>query len=443
MLNRLLRLEDFILREIGNFDKYFYYIMSGKGSTGEIRMILKFKVAVNYKALLSAANEALNLFPEFAVRPVLKGNKLFYEENHNPVALLPLGSYDFGTSDMNGYLFCIQADRSKEREIQFSAYHGLSDFSGLYRFFKTIICRYAIHAKGLPDDYFNSVIRSKAPDKSEWETEENLKPYEIFAKQYTVPPYRPEISGEVFHMEETLSLDFTAARRIKITVSKSKFLSAAKKYNTNFVPYFLYIASNAVRDAFNTDKNILVVLPADMKSVFKIDCITNFTCSLLLPSTLAEHKAPVEEQCRRFRKMIELQKQPENCARLLYDKVQKQNDIFSSPESIISKSREIISKIPETAKLLSMPVSYPGSIDMPEGADDLFEDIIVTSATSLLIDGQSYRDKFSIISTQCYNSDKIAKAICNRLSSEGLESTITDIGPIEHNIMNLEKLKRV
>ena len=407
-------------------------------------MILKFKTSVNHKALLSAANEALNLFAEFAVRPVLKGNKLFYEENHNPVALLPSGSYDFGTSDMNGYLFCIQADRSKEREIEFSAYHGLSDFSGLYRFFKTIICRYAVHVKGLPDDYFNSVIRSKAPDRSEWETKENLTPYEIFAKKDTVPPYRPEISGEVFHMpEENLSLDITAARRIKITLSKSQFLSAAKKYNTSFVPYFLYIASNALRDAFNTDKNILMILPADMRSVFKIDCITNFTCSLLLPSTAAEHKAPVEEQCRRFRKMIDLQEQSENCARLLYDKVQNQNNIFSSPESIISKSREIISKIPEAAKLLSMPVSYPGSIDMPEGADDLFEDIIVTSATSLLIDGQSYRDKFSIISTQCYNGDKIAKAICNRLSSEGLESTITDGDPIKHNIMNLEKLKRV
>ena len=90
-----------------------------------------------------------------------------------------------------------------------------------------------------------------------------------------------------------------------------------------------------------------------------------------------------------------------------------------------------------------MPVSCPGSLDMPEGADDLFEDITVTPSTSWIIDSKSYRDKLSITSIQCYKGGKIVKAICNRLSSEGIESKITDMDIIKHNITNLEKLKRV
>lgn len=186
------------MREIGFSDKYFYYTASGTGATMDIRINLKFKEPVNHKILLLAANEALNLFPEFSVRPILKDNTIFYEENFNPVALLPLESrYNFGTNDMNGYLFCFQADPSKENEIVFSAYHGLSDRNGIHSFLNTIICRYAVHVKSLPDDYFNGVIRSKAPERTEWQTEANLNPYEFYARQNAKVSFKPEISGEV------------------------------------------------------------------------------------------------------------------------------------------------------------------------------------------------------------------------------------------------------
>ena len=108
----------------------FYYTSSGQGMTMDVRVILKFKAPVKHQALLTAADEALRLFPEFSVQPVLKGSRVFFEENHNHVALLPSEArYDFGTSDMNGYLFCFQADPSDERKVVFSVYHGLSDWN--------------------------------------------------------------------------------------------------------------------------------------------------------------------------------------------------------------------------------------------------------------------------------------------------------------------------
>ena len=411
-----------------------------------IRVSLRFKAPVNRDLLLASAEEALKLFPEYSVQPVLKGSRLFYEENNNPVAWLPSEHrYDFGTNDMNGYLFCFQSDPSKENEVTFSLYHGLSDWNGLSRFVKAVICRYAVHVKGLPDDYFSGVIRSKAPDKSEWVNEANLNPYEFYASKDAVPSYNVEIPGDIFTLpEEDYSFDSPSSRHIRITLSTSQFLKSAKSHNTSFVPYLLYIASNCVREAYDTDKNIFLALPADLRSVFNVDTIVNFSDSVLLPSSLQEHRAPVEEQCRRLRELINLQKKPENYAGMLYDKSQRLRGFESAPEGIIAKSRELTTQTAEIAKSVSMGITYLGILDMPEGADDLFENITIDSPFGVsFLQVTTYRDEMSIISVQRYDGEKIADSICRKLTSAGLDAKITDNRLIAHNILNLERLKRV
>ncbi len=434
------------MRELGVSDKYFYFTASGQRMTMDFRVNLKFKAQVNHEALITAADEALRLFPEYSVKPVLNGSRVFYEENHNHVALLPSEQlFDFGTSDMNSYLFCFQADPSKENEVIFSVYHGLSDWNGLFRFLKAIICRYAVHVKGLPDDYFKGVIRSKAPDKSEWANEANLNPYEFYADKDAIPSYKPEIPGDIFTMpEDDYSVDSPSTRHVRITLSTSQFIKAAKSLNTSFVPYLLYIVSNALQGVYNNDKNIFLVLPADLRNVFNKDTIVNFSESVLLPSSLQELSAPIEEQCRRFRKLINLQKKPENFARILYDKSQRLRGFESAPEGIIAKSRELTIQTSEIVKFISAMITYLGILDMPEGADDLFENITVDlsfGVSGLVV--TTYRDEMSIISVQRYDSCNIVNSICRLLTSAGIETKIADDRIVAHNIMNLEKLKRL
>ena len=434
------------MRELGASDKYFYYTSSGKGTTMDIRLPITFKSAVDHQALIEAASDALKLFPEFSAQPVLKDGRLFYEENHNPVALLPLSSrYDFASDDMNGYLFCFQFDPTNERELVFSVYHGLSDWNGLSKFIKAIICRYAVHVKGLPDDYFSSVIRSHVPEKSEWETQANINPYEVYADKNAVPSYKPEMSGEIFFpVEEYYPFDFPASRHYRITLSTSEFIKAAKSHNTSFIPYLLYLSSNVYREAYNTDKNILTMLPVDLRKVFNADCMVNFSDSAFLPSSLQQHEASLEEQCRRFREIITLSRKPENYAGFLFDKVQTVKSFEAAPEGIVEKSRELNSQTAEILKLVTYGITYPGIMDMPEGADDLIENIVMDSPFGVsLILVTTYHDQMSITSIQRYDSDKLVKAICRKLSSEGLEAKVTDNGLIEQNVMNLERLKRV
>ena len=433
------------MRELGASDKYFYYTASGTGATMDVRVLLKFKEAVNHQALLSAAQEALSLFPEYSVQPVLKGSRVFYEENHNPVAILPAGSYyDFGTSDMNGYLFCFQSDPAKEREVVFSVYHGLSDWNGLNRFLKTIVCRYAVKVKGLADDAFNGVIRSQAPESSEWQTQANLDPYEFYAKKAENPAPNPEALSNILEAEYEYDFAAPECKCYRITLSTSQYIKMTKSHNTSFVPYLLYLATKSLRKAYDTDKNIVMILPVDLRNVFKSDTIVNFSDSILVPATLEQSNAPLDEQFHRFRGLVNSQRNPEDYSHFLYDKVQKLKGFEAAPEGIVAKSRELTLQTPDIVKSISAAITYLGILDMPEGADDLLEDVIVLSpAGASVIVVTTYGDEMSIISMQRYNSDKLVKSICRELNTAGLETKLTDCGMINRNVMNLERLKRV
>lgn len=411
----------------------------------DVRVNLKFKAPVNHQALLAAAQEALSLFPEYSVQPVLKGSKVFYEENHNPVVMLPSGSYyDFGTSDMNGYLFCFQADPAKEREVVFSVYHGLADWNGLNRLLKTIVCRYAVHVKGLPDDAFKGVIRSQAPDRSEWETAANLDPYEFYANQTGNPAQNQEGFGNVLEAEYEYDFAAPECRVYRITLSTSQFIKTAKSNHTSFVPYLLYLATKSLREAYNTDKNIVMILPVDLRNIFKADTIVNFSDSILVPASLSESNAPLEEQFHRFRGLIDSQRNPEEYANFLYDKVQKLKSFEEAPEGIFAKSRELTLQSPDIVKSISAAISYLGILDMPEGADDLLENVIVLSpAGASLILVTTYHDEMSITSIQRYSSDKLAKSLCRELRAANLDLKLKDCGMINRNVMNLERLERV
>ena len=433
------------MRELGASDKYFYFTASGTGATMDVRVTLKFKAPVNHEVLLSAAQEALSLFPEYSVQPVLKGNRVFYEENHNPVVILPAGKYyDFGTSDMNEHLLCFQADPAKEREVVFSIYHGISDWNGINRLLKTIVCRYAVHVKGLPDDYFKGVIRSQAPQNSEWQTQANLDPYEFYAKQTETPAQSQEVFSNILEAEYEYDFAAPECRCYRITISTSQFIRTAKSKHTSFVPYLLYLATKSLREAYSTDKNIVMILPVDLRNVFKADTIVNFSDSILVPATLEQSNAPLDEQFQRFRGLVDSQRQPEDYAGFLYDKVQKLKSFEASPEGIFAKSRELTLQTPDIVKSISAAITYLGILDMPEGADDLLENVSVLSpagASVMLV--TTYRDEMSITSIQRYSRDALAKSLCRNLEADGLSATLTDCGMINRNVMNLERLKRV
>ena len=89
-----------------------------------------------------------------------------------------------------------------------------------------------------------------------------------------------------------------------------------------------------------------------------------------------------------------------------------------------------------------MGITYLGIMDMPEGADDLFENIVTESPFGLsFFQVNTYRDDLNIISIQRYDGSKIVDSLCRKLKSEGLDAAITSNELVEHNVLNLEKIE--
>ncbi|MBQ3652794.1 MAG: hypothetical protein II954_00080, partial [Synergistaceae bacterium] len=134
----------------------------------------------------------------------------------------------------------------------------------------------------------------------------------------------------------------------------------------------------------------------------------------------------------------------ENYAGFLYDKAQTVRAFEAAPEGIVAKSRENTSQTAEILKQMTYGITYPGIMDMPEGADDLIDDIVMESPFGVsLILVTAFHDRLSICSIQRFDGDKIVNALCRKLSSCGIKAEITCNELVEQNVMNLERLKRI
>ena len=98
------------MRELGVSDKLFFYNSSGEYMTANLREQVFFDKEPDWEMFREACEEVLASFEEFALRPVVKDNRIYMMENHEPFPLFLEGKdHDrcFGTEDTNGYLFYI------------------------------------------------------------------------------------------------------------------------------------------------------------------------------------------------------------------------------------------------------------------------------------------------------------------------------------------------
>ena len=104
------------------------------------RFTLVFSDEINKSALKGAVEKALELFPEFAVRPVIKDNQVYYEENHNPVPVFDENRIRcYGTDDTYGYLFAFVCE-GNSLVCLLSWYCGCNGVLKFVRTFLVFLC---------------------------------------------------------------------------------------------------------------------------------------------------------------------------------------------------------------------------------------------------------------------------------------------------------------
>lgn len=426
------------LRVPGASDKFFYYTASGSGATMDVRTNVFFKSKVDINALQSAFEKALSLFPEFAYRPVIKDGKIFFESNNLPVKVIDSDRIiNLGSDETNGYLFAIIQDENDDKHVIISIYHGVSDWWGLSKFIKTALYYYA-NIELSPEDLAKAGIRTQAPEN--WETPENLDPYNTFGSSDIEPSFVPDFTNyfplpvEFYNPRETYSHHY------RITLSLSEFLKASKSMHTSFMPLIISLMDKAVNNNYEIgNQNILMALPVDLRSVFKASSIVNFSDAVFIPVTKKDLEMQHEDLCAHIKNIINLQRKPENYAKSLYNKAH--SVIEFEREDIITKSSELTSNVPGG---VTYGTSYLGIMDMPGEVNNLFENIFVDApfALSYFII-TTFKDVMNVTSIQRFDDDKLVKALNAELIKMGFKTEFTDRGLISHNILNLENLRKV
>ncbi|MBQ6772768.1 MAG: hypothetical protein IJP48_01775 [Synergistaceae bacterium] len=426
------------LRVPGASDKYFYYTASGSGATMDVRVNLYFKSKVDVDALRAGLEKALSLFPEFAYRPVIKEGKIFFESNNAPVKVIRHDRIiNLGSDETNGYLMAIIQDSEDDKHVIISMYHGISDWRGLSSFLKTALYYYA-KIELSPEELAKAEIRTKEPEN--WDTPENLDPYNTFADKDIEPSFVPDFANYYPLPVEFYNPAETYSHHYRITLSLSEFLKASKSMHTSFMPLMISLMVKAVNNNYDIgSRNILTALPVDLRAVFKCSSIVNFSDAVFIPVSSQELAMNDEDFCAYIKNVINLQRKPENYAKSLYNKACAVREF--EKEDIISKSKELTSSVPGG---VTYGTSYLGIMDMPGAVNDLFENIFVDApfALSYFII-TTFRDILNVTSIQRFDDDKLARAMNSELIKAGFKTEFTDRGRISHNIVDLEKLRKV
>ena len=291
------------LRRGARYDSIFYGAFSGAGSTFDIRVRFDMKKPIDLQKFQTAANRAVQCYPEFSVRPVIKDGRVFYEENLKPVKLAPDDGKRlyFGTDGedgTNGYLFVFLYG---EKHVTLSLFHGITDARGMIAYVITVLWNYVVSVypwvriAGSKRFTKHGVRISPAPYYDMDETERR-DPLTAFAG-----PGDPIdlIDGDkLFRMPpEQFDRDDPSCRLLNLEISNKAFLQKTKELGTSFGPLLAAIVAEAVARAYDIgDKTVSVVLTADPRKQFDTFSFGNMAYNVPRPETAAE--GPLRQAAR-------------------------------------------------------------------------------------------------------------------------------------------------
>lgn len=446
------------MRKPGASDAYMYYVNIGSGKTMDCKMPFVLAAPVNMEALQLAAKEALDVFPEFAVRPVVKDEELYLEENKSPVVVMPADdkggniSLDYGCEDTNGHILYFLVDEEDKRRVTFCYFHGMSDFAGAIAFLKTVLYRYALKQNpGLSvsgEALEGAGIRSSIPKN--WECAENLDPYTYFSRE-------PEENGEAKEPPLAFSpkmdrypMDSEYSHIIEIACSTSAFHQKTKLYHTSFAPLLVSVLSEAVADYFSGEnENIIAAFPVDIRKIYGAETVTNFSDSVLFLSSPSLRKEPKEEECKAYRKMMDAQRTAGHMDAFLYEKKEVVKGWENSKKGYLSVCREIAAPAAngqEAPLPFTFLITYPGRLDMPEflsGTVSYMGLEMVNSGLNFAFIAFTYGDDMVIQLIQNFDGTGLAEAVQKALKKKEIDAVINDRGRRRQNCFRPEKLKKV
>ena len=447
-----------MLRAMGLSDAYMYYANSGRSTSMEIKIPLTMREPVNVFLLGRAADQALALFPEFAVRPVICGGKPMFEENHAPVRVITAPddgtfSLDYGTEDTNGHVLFFLADSRDARRVTFCYYHAMSDFVGGMALLKTVLYRYSL-LLGLvpevsPEELAAAGVRTAVPDR--WDRAENLDPYAVFGRpadaagEGGMPPMAFLPPVEIYPWGNDYNHIYD------VHLSSSAFHQKAKSFGTSFAPLLVCLLADAADSLWHAgSRPVGVALPIDMRPLFGANTVTNFSDSVLFFCTEEDRALPVSQRCAMLTKSLKEQRTADRAQPIIYGKAQQTRSFLEAEEGYLATAARLTALpapgTPFPEGPVTLGLTYPGRLDLPACCTAPVAHVGVESVINLT-------KLFSIVSTcgddmtvsliQRFDGAEYAEALGRELDRLGLTHTLADRGRRRQDCMDPARLKVV
>ncbi|MBR3305625.1 MAG: hypothetical protein IKI75_00055 [Lachnospiraceae bacterium] len=430
------------LRPVGYSDKVFYYNGSGENSTYDFRMRVYLNEKPDPDKLKEAASRAVRRFPEYAVRPVIKDNLLYYEENEADVAVFPEDgtSHVLGSDETNGYLWCILYG---ERDIVVSYYHGLSDFPGNWSLICTVIYEYGL-LSGL-ELTPAAPVRISAQDYYRLEESERTDPYTKYENRDSVPSFVYESRGALKVTEDMYESGRKELRYYECEFPLKDFLQRTKELGVSFVPLITAIIAEAIEGLYpDDDKPVVAKIPVNLRQVYGSETTVNFSDSCILECGRKDTEGDIATLCAGLKESMKLQIRKENFDRILHKKRATIVALEETGRPIAELAAEITSITDAGPRPVTYALTYPGKLDMPEELRAVASGVNMEPympTAGVFITLGSYDDVLRMRYTQRFESDRLVNAVCEALGKQGITAVLRDSGYVYPDTVLTEKLK--
>lgn len=433
---------------LGVSNRFFYYMSGSRNAAFDIHFSFDFKERLDRELLKSAVRQALANFSEFAVTPVLREGTVWAIENEAEPPLLEEGGKPgllYGTEDTNGYLFAFHC---RERGFCFSYFHGLTDFHGIWSFFRTILYYYA-QGRGLEAEADEWVRESPRALVAEDEAE-RLDPYRRFAPAGGEAP-RESLSPSFALPEDFYSWEDPRVFGYALDCPLEPFLRQVKAHGSSAAAFLALLISRAMTGIYDTGgETIRTMLSADMRRYYGARTMANFSDATYLTYDKSIAALPMEEQGRRMRQEMKGQLKKEHFDGLLVQKLQAMQGFENSGAGVEEMSARLGAPLPKEVRLpLTIALTYPGSLDLPPAYGSLVERItrpfigVRGGANILGLSATSWQGTLNIVSSQRFDSPGLMEKMQGELREIGVEGKLR---PLEHRQCNqvlLESLQRI
>ena len=431
---------DVFCMKLSSASNDFFCCYISEGSSFSIKYSVTFIEPIRRKELERAANDAMRLFPEFAVRPVVRNNRIEMIGNDAELVFCdePGAVKYYGSEDTNGYnLYFVCEDK----KLTAFYYHGLSDTSGFTEYLQSVLTLYAAYI-GTPvsDRAFLSTVRTPDNPMFNPNEEDRIDPYRLYGNAAAVPEWSFENPGAyTIPSDAPYPPEENRVHELHVDIGTSAFIALSKKLGASFTPLMIDVAAQTVYRNYDTGGDpFIAMLPVNLRPLFGSETAVNFSDGVSVPSYSETDMPDVAARCARMKDVMKKQITKASFSRILGEKAAAVDRYFADESDILTRKRPVPAggKPPYT-----LPVTYPGKLTFGAPLDELLEDAFVTGYSRVnSIICYTFGEKMEFVFM--WRSDDITyiRQFAETLRRLGFTPKLTDLGLVKRDLFSVKKL---